>query len=88
MPTVLLLTTSSHPEANGNCDVAVVTITPALAQRILKRIMVLQTLRIQDGSLHQLRYWDNAVDYACLHARSSGRRGLALDEPRRVGRSE
>jgi hypothetical protein len=32
MPTVLLLTTSSHPEANGNCDVAVITITPALAR--------------------------------------------------------
>lgn len=67
MPTLLLLTTSSHPEANGNCDVAIVAITPALAQHILERITVLQTLQTQDGSLHQLRYWDNAVDYACMH---------------------
>lgn len=68
MPTVLLLTTSSHPEADGNCDVAVITITPALARHILKRITLLQALHTQDGSLHQLRYWDDAVDYACVHA--------------------
>lgn len=67
MPTLLLLTTSSHAEANGNCDVAIVTITPALAQRILERLALFQTLHTQDGSLHQLRYWDNTVDYACMH---------------------
>jgi len=67
MPTLLLLTTSSPADANGNCDVAVVTLTPALARHIAMRITLFQTLNTHDSSLHQLRYWDNAVDYAGMH---------------------
>jgi hypothetical protein len=67
MPKLLLYVYSSNPDANANCDVAVVDLSPALACRGLTRMHRARTLRAEDADLSAMHSLDFGATYCAVY---------------------
>jgi hypothetical protein len=82
-------TDSTNPEFNGDCDYAVVRLTPELADRVRRRVELARQAGWQDDSLCELYFWDGTAEFhdgglvdACQDAVAAGR-GAEGDEAAR-----
>ena len=64
---LILRTSSSQPEKNGDVDYTLVRITPGLAQHTVERIEHLRRLKQQDSSLYKMVYSDNTPYFFSWH---------------------
>lgn len=60
---IVLGTCSSDSDVISGCDFALVDLTPAYAELILKRMQALAGLAATDHSLHEAHYWDSDAAY-------------------------
>ena len=60
---IILKTSSTNPECNGNCDYAVVELTLALVQQIRRRVDLARRVGQQDNDLYELRFWGGTADF-------------------------
>ncbi len=77
---IVLATESTNPEFNGDCDYAVVRLTPELADRVRRRVELARQAGRQDDSLCELYFWDSTAEFyddglvdACQDAVAAGR---------------
>jgi hypothetical protein len=63
MPSFLLNTHSTNPDAEVGCRVAYVEMTPKLAKLVLKRIRAFKAAKKADGTLYEMHFWDGSLDY-------------------------
>ena len=57
-------TRSSNEDWNGNCDYAIVDLTPNLARLALKRIDYVRALKRKDKHVSDITFWDYSAEYA------------------------
>lgn len=57
---LILETTSSDENYNGDCDYATVELTPNLAKIALRRIKALKQIHQQDDQLWEMYFWDDS----------------------------
>ena len=76
---------SSDPHYNGDCDYAIVDLTPALAARIRGRVALARQAGQQDNDLNELYFWGSTAEFydqdileACETAIAPGRSNRAL----------
>jgi hypothetical protein len=67
MPKLLLYVYSSNADANANCDVAVVDLSPALARVGLTRMDRVRTLRAEEADLCAMHYLDFSTTYCSVY---------------------
>lgn len=60
---VLFDTRSSNPDFNGDCDYAVVDMTPALVQQIHRRVELARKFGRHDDDLYELYFLGGAVEF-------------------------
>jgi hypothetical protein len=60
---IVLTAVSSNSEFNGNCDLALVDLTPAYARRIMSRMKAILSLAAADPALSECHYWDSQAEY-------------------------
>ena len=60
---LILMTHSSNSEYNGDCDLAVVELTPGLLDEIRARVSLAHEARRKDADLYELHFWGSTVDY-------------------------
>jgi len=60
---IVLLTHSSDPEFDGDCECAVVELTPALLDQIRSRVRLADQACQQDGDLHELAFWGGTAEF-------------------------
>ena len=60
---ILLETHSTDLEFNGDCDYAVVDITPALVELVRQRVALARQAGQQDPELWELYFWDNSAEF-------------------------
>ena len=60
---LILRTSSSQPDYNGDADYTLVRITPEFAQRAVERIEHLCQLKQQDSKLYKMVYSDNTPTF-------------------------
>jgi hypothetical protein len=77
--TVVLGTHSTDPEFNGDCDCAVVRLTPELVGQVRRRLELARQAGRQDGDLYELYFWDCTAEFyggelleACQEAAGAG----------------
>lgn len=64
---IFLRTFSTNEDWNGDCDYAVVDVTPELAAIALRRVNRLNRIQAKDDPLVEMYYWDHsAVYFACF----------------------
>ena len=63
MPTLLLAVSSTDPDTNADCDVAVVEMSPVLARTGLTRMDRARTLRGEEPELCTLGFRDVSTRY-------------------------
>jgi hypothetical protein len=64
MPTTIILGThSTDPEFNGDCDYAVVQLTPELLEQIHRRVEVARQARQQDDDFFELYFWGGTAKF-------------------------
>jgi len=54
---------SSNEFYNGDCDYAVVELTPALAEQIRSRVALARQAGQQDNNLYELYFWGSTADF-------------------------
>ncbi len=54
---------SSNEHYNGNCDYAIVELTPALVKRIHRRVAVARQAAKQDSDLYELYFWGSSAEF-------------------------
>ena len=62
---------SSNPDYSGDCDYALVDLTPALAKRIRSRVALARQAGQHDNDLYELCSWGSSAefyDYTLLEA--------------------
>ena len=64
---LILRTSSSQLDKNGDADYAIMRITPGLAQHTVERIEHLRQLKQQDSSLYKMVYSDNTPHFFSWH---------------------
>jgi len=57
---LILETTSSDENYNGDCDYATVELTPNLAKLALRRIKALKQIHEQDDQIWEMYFWDDS----------------------------
>ena len=60
---IILETHSSDSEYNGDCDYAVVDLTPIVVQRIRQRVELARQARQQDDDLYELFFWGSPAEF-------------------------
>ncbi|MGA2621464.1 MAG: hypothetical protein ABSF26_27895 [Thermoguttaceae bacterium] len=60
---IVLHTHSSNPDYNGDCDYAVVELTPALLEQIRRRVELAREVRRQDDDLYELYFWGSNAQF-------------------------
>jgi hypothetical protein len=60
---IILDTHSSNPDFSGDCDYAVVDLTPALVEQIRRRVELAQQVQQQDGDLWELYFWGGTAEF-------------------------
>jgi hypothetical protein len=64
---LILRTSTSQLDKNGDADYAIVRITPRLAQHTVERIEHLRQLKQQDSSLYKMVYSDSTPYFFSWH---------------------
>ena len=82
-PPVIVLATHSGPEENGDCDYAVVQLTPDLVERVRRRAELARQAGQQDESLCELYFWDDMVEYYDGSLLEACQKAIASDEAAR-----
>lgn len=59
----LLFETATDADTDCGCSHAIITLTPELADLMLRRIQALKTLRTIDASVYTIHCWSHIVDY-------------------------
>jgi hypothetical protein len=66
---------SSNEHYNGNCDYALVELTPALAEKIRSRVALARQVAKQDSNLYDVCFWGSMAEFfdhnileSCLNA--------------------
>jgi hypothetical protein len=84
---ILLDTQSTDPDFNGDCDYAVVDMTPALAQQIHHRVELARQAGRQDDDLCELYFWGGTAEFydsslfdACQDAVAASADGSDADQ--------
>ena len=84
---IILNAHSSDENYNGNCQYAIVDLTPALAERIRRRVALACQAGQQDDDLYELYFWgstaefyDNNILDACQDAAAATAHGPDLDQ--------
>jgi hypothetical protein len=63
-PVALVLSTHSSDENfNGDCDYALVRLTPELVAQVHRRVELARQGRQQDDELYELYFWDGAAEF-------------------------
>ena len=62
-PAVVLATDSTSPEFNGDCDYAVVRLTPEVVDMVRRRVELVRQAGGQDDSLYELSFWDGTAEF-------------------------
>lgn len=60
---ILLETTSTNPEFDGECDYAVVDMTPALVRQIRQRVRRARRIGRDDANLCELYFWCSTAQF-------------------------
>jgi hypothetical protein len=60
---IILSTSSTNAEFNGDCDYAVVDLTPALMEQIRRRVELARQIGQQDNDLYELCFWGGTADF-------------------------
>ena len=60
---IVLDTHSSSPDYNGDCDYAVVELTPRLGEEIRRRIELARHAGQQDNDLYELYFWGSTAEF-------------------------
>jgi hypothetical protein len=60
---IIVSTSSTNPEFNGDCDYAVVELTPALVEQIRQRAMLAREIRQQDNDLYEMYFWGSTAEF-------------------------
>ncbi|MGO8750591.1 MAG: hypothetical protein ACLQNE_31975 [Thermoguttaceae bacterium] len=64
--TIVLGTHSTNPEFNGDCDYAVVQLTPWVMDQIRQRVELARQAGHQDNDLYELYFWGGRAEfYGC-----------------------
>ena len=61
--TIVLATHSTDPEFNGDCDYAVVQLTPELLDQIHRRVELARQAGRQDDDFYELYFWSSAATF-------------------------
>ncbi len=76
---IILNVHSSDAHFNGNCDYAIVELTPARAELVRSRVALARQVRQQDSDLYELcffgspaEFFDHSILDACQNAAASG----------------
>lgn len=84
---IILDTTSSNPDYGGDCDCAVVDLTPALVDRIRRRVELARRVAEEDTDLYELYFWggeaafyDHNLVEACEEAMAADMDGQKEDK--------
>ena len=62
-PAIVLATDSTNPEFSGDCDYAVVRLTPEVVDLVRRRVELAQQAGRQDDSLYELSFWDGTAEF-------------------------
>jgi hypothetical protein len=60
---IVLNTHSTNPEFNGDCDYAVVQLTPEVVAQVRRRVELARKAGQEDNDLCELYFWDGAADF-------------------------
>jgi hypothetical protein len=60
---IVLATSSTNPEYNGECDYAVVRLTPELVDQVRRRVELARQAGEKDNDLYELYFWGGTADY-------------------------
>ena len=64
--TIVLETHSTDPDFNGDCDYAVMRLTPGLMEQVRRRVEVARQAGQQDDDLYELSFWGGTAEfYGC-----------------------
>ena len=61
--TIVLATSSTNPEYNGECDYALVRLSPGLIDQIRRRVELARQAGRQDNDLYELYFWGGTADF-------------------------
>ncbi|MEI8376776.1 MAG: hypothetical protein WCJ35_28510 [Planctomycetota bacterium] len=60
---LIINTHSSNDHYNGDCDCAIIELTPALAEQIRSRVALARKARQQDNDLYELYFWGSTAEF-------------------------
>jgi len=60
---IILNAHSSNEHYNGDCDYAIVDLTPALAEQIRRRVALARQAGQQDDDLYELYFWGSTAEF-------------------------
>jgi len=60
---LILTTHSSQPEFNGDCDYAVIDVTPALLDQLVAQVRLAEQSWLADRDLQEISFWDAAAEF-------------------------
>lgn len=60
---IILNAHSSNEHFNGDCDYAVVELTPALAEQIRNRVALARQAAEQDSDLYEVYFWGSSAEF-------------------------
>ena len=60
---IILNAHSSNEHYNGDCDYAVIDLTPELAEQIRNRVALARQARQQDNDLYELYFWGSPAEF-------------------------
>jgi hypothetical protein len=83
-------THSSNEDYNGDCDYAIVDLTPALVEQIRRRTALAHQAGQQDNDLYELSFWGSTAEFydhdvlqACQDAAAAAAHGPEPDQAAR-----
>ena len=84
---IILNAHSSDENYNGDCDYAIVDLTPALVEQIRHRVALARQAGQQDNDLYELHFWGSTAEFydhdildACQDAAAAAAGGLNPDQ--------
>ena len=60
---IILNACSSNEFCNGDCDYAIVDLTPALAEQIRRRVALARQVAEQDNDFWEMYFWGSTVEF-------------------------
>jgi hypothetical protein len=76
---LILMVHSSNSECNGNCDYAVVELTPALVEQIRSRAALVRQAARQDRNLDEISFWGGRANFYSSELADAYREAVAAN---------